>query len=160
MIITIEDIRKVRNVAQNIDDKARVDTYIEEVETLFLIPQFGAKLFKEISENRDDFELLMDGGFYDGDKQYLPGLILATSYLVYSRFVVNQAINVTAFGAVFKHGEFSEKIDEANLVRVSRQSEKIGLQYLKQCVEYLTWTKQLPCKTKPISRRKFKIIGD
>ena len=101
MIITANDIRTVRAIAQNINETDRIDTYIEEVENLFLIPQFGARLFKEISEKKPEFTLLLNGGFYDSDKKHIPGLIKAVAYLVYSRFVINQPINITAFGAVF-----------------------------------------------------------
>ena len=46
MIITANDIRTVRAIAQNINETDRIDTYIEEVENLFLIPQFrSAKAF-------------------------------------------------------------------------------------------------------------------
>ncbi len=160
MIITANDIRTVRAIAQNINETDRIDTYIEEVENLFLIPQFGARLFKEISEKKPEFTLLLNGGFYDSDKKHIPGLIKAVAYLVYSRFVINQPINITAFGAVFKNGEFSEKIDEANLIRAAKQAEKIGMEYLNQCVDFLVFTNKLPTATGLITKRKFKIIGD
>lgn len=160
MIITANDIRTVRAIAQNINETDRIDTYIEEVENLFLIPQFGARLFKEINENKPEYGLLLNGGFYDGDKKHIPGLIKAVAYLVYSRFVINQPINITAFGAVFKNGEFSEKVDEQNLIRAAKQAEKIGLEYLSQCVEFLIFDNKISCGTGLITKRKFKIIGD
>lgn len=159
MIITADDIRKYRPIAQNINATDRIDTYIVEVETLFLIPQLGAKLFKDIDTNKSNYSLLIDGGYYNNDESHFAGLLAAVSYLAYARFILNQPFNVTALGNVFKNSEFSEKADMATTARMSNQAEKIGLEYLRQCVEYLKSTGRLADSVKTIRKNKLTIIG-
>lgn len=160
MIITVEDIRKVRPIADNLNDEKRLLPYIDECEKLFLIPAIGASLYKKINDNISEYEELLSGGYYDNDTKYFNGLRQAMGYLVYSRFVRNQNVNATAFGMVFKEGQFSEKVDEKTIVRIANDAEKIGLRYLSECVEYLNYSSD-SCETKQVIRnKKFRVIGD
>lgn len=47
MIITIEDIRKIRQIAGNIKED-RVDIYIREAELLDIVPVIGAELYERV----------------------------------------------------------------------------------------------------------------
>jgi hypothetical protein len=155
-MIDYNDIKHVRPIADNINEGKRIQPYINEVEKLYLIPYLGAKRFKEISENKSEHEDLFKGGFYDEDSKYFAGLNEASGYLVYSRFLKNNQVNVTAFGVVVKQGQFSEQVDEKTLIRSANDAEKIGLEYLNQCLEYLN---QDSCKNTKVSKRKFRAIG-
>lgn len=161
MIIKPEDIRKVRAIAKNIEDLQRIEPYIEETEKLDVIPVIGAELYKKIDDDSSEFNELLNGGYYNNDTCYFEGLISAIAYLSYSRFVINNAVNVTAFGVVFKQTQFSEKVDEATLFRHANETKKIGFEYLSQCYEYLKFKGYFDncCKTKIIGKRKFKAIG-
>lgn len=56
MILTPEDVRKVRPIAENINDPARLMTYLAEAENLRLIDAIGASLYQWLDET--DFSML------------------------------------------------------------------------------------------------------
>lgn len=161
MITSSEDIRKVRPIAENVNDTKRIDPYIEECEKLFLMPAIGPATYKLLDgENKPDyFETLMSGGYYDNDTKHFPGIREAMGYLVYSRVARNQNVNVTAFGLVAKSGQFSEPIDYKEKIAIANDAEKIGLTYLKQCVDYLNFGKTESDKRNFKVKSKFKVIG-
>lgn len=161
MIITAEDIRKVRPIAENVNDAKRLIPYIEECEKIFLLPAVGPVMYKllDAEDKPENFETLMSGGYYDNDTKYFPGLRDAMGYLVYSRFARNQNANSTAFGIVVKQGQFSDAIDEKTIVRISNDAQKIGLSYLGQCVDYINFGNEA-CVNKSLKvKSKFKSIG-
>lgn len=173
MIITPENIRDVRPIAENVNDLKRLVPYIKECEKLYIIPALGAKKYMiidtAIAESikdpgpvplTDALKNLMNGCFYDDDNMHCEGLNTAMGYLVYSRFVRNQNVNVTAFGIVTKNGDFSEKVDDKTIVRIANDAEKIGLEYLKQCVDFLNFGLNSEDKRRFSGKRKFKAIGD
>lgn len=163
MIFTPEDIREVRPISENVNDIKRLSPYIDECENLFLIPAIGSKQYKALEEATtpltEELENLLNGCYYADDAKYCSGLKKAMGYLVYSRFVRNQQANATAFGMVTKRSEFSEPLDEKTIVRIANDAEKIGLEYLQQCVDYYNYGKE--CSEKQnYTRTKIKIIGD
>jgi hypothetical protein len=161
MIVTFQDIRKVRPIAENMVDEKRLLPYMKEVEELHLIPTLGASLYKQIDDSPSDFLTALDGGYYNNDQCYSAGLKQAFGYLVYSRFLYNQGLNVTAFGAVSKTTQFSDPADEATIVRAANEARKIGLEYLSQSVAYLKFIGAIDCCKQPIKRNtKFLTIGD
>jgi len=172
MIIQPQDIRAVRPIAENVNDEKRLVPYIEECETLYLITKLGAKQFLSIEKAIKDSQLetpvplpeaitsLMDGCYFDSDNQHCQGLKQAMGYLVYSRFVRNQNVNVTAFAVVAKSGQFSENVDEKTIIRISNDAEKIGLEYLKQCIDFLNFGKEKRDQRNFKPKCKFKAIGD
>jgi len=161
MITAPEDIRKVRPIAENVNDTKRLVPYIEESETLFLIPAIGPAIYKILdSEDKPDYyEQLMSGGYYDNDTKHFPGIREAMGYLVYSRFARNQNVNATAFGLVAKQGQFSEQIDYKEKIAIANDAEKIGLEYLRQCIDYLNFGKSESDKRNYKVKSKFKVIG-
>lgn len=156
-MIEYNDIKHVRPIADNINEAKRIQPYINEVETLYLMPHFGAKRYKKIEADKAACEDLFKGGYYDDDNRYFAGLNEAAGYLVYSRFVKNNQINVTAFGIVNKQGQFSEQADERQIIRTANDAEKIGLEYLRQCVEFLNFGNS--CASTFKSKRKLRAIG-
>ena len=159
MIGTYTNIRNVRPIADNMADEKRLKPYIQEAETLYLIPAFGASLYKDIDENIQDYQTLLDGGYYDENKKHFAGLSEAIGYLAYSRMVRNQQGNITAFGAVQKLGDFSQPLDAKMILTLANDAEKIGLEYLSQCVDYLRFIKKIDCSVKPFVKRRIKSIG-
>jgi len=160
MIITASDIRTVRPVAANLSDSDRIDTYIAEAENLWVRPALGPAVYKAIEADRTAYSALLSGGYYDSDEKYCNGLTAAVAYLAYSRFIKNQGVNITAFGVVLKKSDYSEPVDEKTIARAANDAEKIGTQYLRECVEYLKYTEQLECSVKsPKTSRRFIKIG-
>lgn len=158
MIITPNDIRSVRPIAENVNDDKRMTPLIDECEKLFLIPAIGAKMYKSLDANPkpDNYDMIMNGGYYNDDNDYFPGLREAMGYLVYSRFVRGQNVNATAFGMVTKQGQFSEPVDERTIKNVANDAEITGLNYLQQTVDYINFG----VRQSPVVRRiKFRAIG-
>lgn len=171
MINTYSNIRNVRPIAENVIDEVRIKPYLAEVENLFLIPNLGAPLYKEIDdylktlegegehEHNAAFDLLLTGGFYDENTKHFTGLNEALGYLSYSRFVRNQNVNATAFGLVQKQGQFSNHVDDKTIISISKDAENIGQKYLAQCVTYLKFIDKID-ECKSFKRTyKFKTIG-
>ena len=160
MIASINDIKNIRPIADNIPSN-RITVYLKEAENLYVIPAFGASLFKNISDNQENFVTLLEGGFYDNDKHYFEGLRKSIAYIAYSKMILNQDFNVTAFGTMFKNSEYSEHSNEKTLLRISNDALAIGLRYLDECVDYLKHIKVLSCCSNQTDRnRRIKIIGE
>ena len=160
MIASINDIKNIRPIADNIPNN-RITVYLKESENLYVIPAFGASLFKNISDNQENFVTLLEGGFYDNDKHYFEGLRKSIAYIAYSKMILNQDFNVTAFGTMFKNSEYSEHSNEKTLLRISNDALAIGLRYLDECVDYLKHIKVLSCCLNQTDRnRRIKIIGE
>lgn len=159
MIIEYADVRKVRSIADNVLDDKRIRPYIEEIQDLYIRPMFGVKLYKQIENNKPAFEELFAGGEYDNDARHFAGLRKAAGLLVYSRLILNQNINVVAFGVVAKTTELSEPTSEGALIRASNQASSTGAEYLKECVEYLQFKGYIKTCKKPKITGKVRVIG-
>lgn len=175
MIINTDDIRKCRAIALNIDEIQRLDPYIKEAELLWVMPALTAELYYKIEQivsfdeetgereldTPGDYETLIAGGYYDDNKKYCAGLVLAVAYLAYARLIIQNPINITAFGVVRKISESSEPVEDGTIVRISKDAEKIGREYLQQCVNYIEFMDLDDGVEEviPRRRRKFKAIG-
>ena len=60
-IITPDDIRKVRPIAENVKDCKRIEPYIREVETLDVMPAIGVSLYKQITDDSFSSSLKTNG---------------------------------------------------------------------------------------------------
>lgn len=156
MLITENDIRAIRPIANNLNAKDRLLPYIEEAENLFVIDTLGAANYKAISEDASKFDLVLNGGYYEkcGQTAHLVGLKAAIAYLAYSRFLLNQQVNVTSFGVVVKNGELSNPVDNKQVIYQSNQAKEIGLKYLNEVAEYLSI-----CRTRKNTWPKIRVIG-
>ncbi len=142
MILRSDDIRRVRPVAENLNDISRLEPYIKEAENLRhptseeeLPPYHGTEV------DRSDILAVFYGGYYQGcgcaEIQHNPGLIPAIAYIAYSRFLGNNQINATAFGVVTKLGEFSSPSSDMSVVRAQNEARMVGEAYLKKSIEHL-----------------------
>lgn len=108
---------------------------------------------KKIEVDGDNVIKALDGGYWTdkcGCYKQSPGLKNAIAYLAYSRFLINNPVNPTAFGVVYKDGEFSTKVEDSILVRTAAEASKIGEAYLSKALEYFRHLGLLPeCKTTP-----------
>ena len=174
MILNYNDIRNVRPIAENINDPARLEPYIREAETLRLVDAIGANLYRWLDETdfsglgpfqyggvtvtKDQYTAAMEGGYYDGGRS--EGLKIAIAYIAYSRFIVNNPINPTAFGVRYKDGEFSTRVEDNIIIRSSNEARNIGEAYLEKAINHLKALRLLtPCtKYKESPARKI-IIG-
>lgn len=162
MILNPQDLRKVRTIAENLNDPARLTMYIHEAETLRLIDAIGSPLYRWLDETnfegegpfiytrpdnldvtltKEQYNVLMDGGYYESTcscscgNHRTEGLKCAIAYIAYQRFSMNNPINATAFGMRYKDGEFSSRVEDNVLVRNANESRKIGEAYLLNAVD-------------------------
>lgn len=169
MIITVEDIRKVRDIARNIDEE-RVNVFIREAEVLDIIPEIGAELYERFNQigkivvdaERADLETeagediyalseadltteehkFLYGGYYTDDcgkERYISGIKEALCYFAYARLVRNAQINVTRYGVVTKLGEESEPTSQARIAATAADALNIGKAMLADALRY--WRK-------------------
>lgn len=164
MITTPQDVQKVRAVAINVADEA-IEPYIEDAEKQDIIPVIGADLYFEIEANRDDpkYKELLEGGTYtDCDcagTQYSRGLIVAVAYLAYSRMLIFGDIQYTAFGAVLKNSQYSQKPGETDKIRAADAAKKMGFAVLQNVAGYIRANGLDTCCTpKRVSRPKYVAI--
>lgn len=172
MIITVEDIRKVRDIARNID-KERVNVFIREAEVLDIIPEIGAELYEHYNQlgtegansnlTPEEQTFLLGGYYVDdcGKERYISGIKEALCYFAYARLVRNAQINVTRYGVVTKLGEESEPTSQARIAATAADALNIGKAMLADALRY--WRKHgagVCCKGgTQRSKRKFVAIG-
>lgn len=174
MILNSNDIRNVRPIAENINDPARLEPYIREAETLRLVDAIGASLYRWLDETdfsgpgpfqygdvaitKDQYAAVMEGGYYGGGRS--EGLKIAIAYIAYSRFIVNNPINPTAFGVRYKDGEFSTRVEDNIIIRSSNEARNIGEAYLEKAINHLKAMQLLtPCTEYTESPARKIIIG-
>jgi hypothetical protein len=180
MIVAANHIRKVRAVSASIPD-GNIEPYIQEAENLHVRTTLTPELYKRIEDtvitdnlevptasNDDDqittgaeFDTLLLGGYYDNDTKYFAGLIAAVAYLAHSRLVMEHGVTATSFGMTTAGGgEFGQPVDYKTRKHSSNKSEKIGLEYLAGCVEYLKFTEVIPSDSTTRRRKRFRAIGN
>lgn len=150
------DIATIRPIAKNVNTIERVRTYMEEVSRLEILPIVGAAQYQNIEQGNVPLtDPLFVGGYYtvvehgNTITKYQSGLNNALLYLTYSRLILNNQVNVTAFGVVQKKTELSEPIDEVNLIRQANEAEMIGKEYLRQVADYVNSQNDCTCCKKP-----------
>ena len=102
-----------------------------------------------VTITRAQYNALMHGGYYDVPgcaSGYSQGLSAAIAYIAYARFVVNNPINVTAFGVKTKSSAYSENVSDTILIRSANDAQKIGEAYLAKCVEQLKSFGLIECR--------------
>lgn len=172
MIATVDYIRRVRTIAQNIDGLNRIEPYIREAESLNILPQIGADVYRWLDETdftgpgpwtfstaagrsvmvtQNDLEAILFGGYYDGpcESGHSMGLVAAASYYAYARAVLDNQVNVTSFGVVKKRTEFSDPVDSNTLIQVSREAKKLGDEVIREVVAHLRALGLLDCGSMP-----------
>lgn len=164
MITTPSDVQAVRGVAINVAPEA-IEPFIDDAEKQDVIPAIGADLYFEIEANRDDpkYTGVLSGGTYAdrdcGETKYSRGLIIAVAYLAYSRMLIFGDIQYTAFGAVLKNAQFSQKPGETDKIRAADAAKKMGFAILQNVAGYIRANFSTPCCTsKRVSRPKFMVI--
>ena len=152
-IVTWEDIQENKSIAIKLAE-TRVVPFIEETERMRIIPVIGFKLYQNLVDwdtlapvdkliTDEQYAILVNGGGYDTGTEninrnhYNGGLKRAIIYLTYSRLILQNQVNVTAFGVVSKLSDLSAPVDTETLVRTSNANKMIGEEILAQCQTYL-----------------------
>ena len=190
MIITVEDIRKVRAIARNIDEE-RVNVFIREAEMLDLIPEIGAQIYERFNQlgtivvdaeraelqteegaeiyalseadlTTEEYKFLFGGYYTDdcGGEKKIAGIKEALAYFAYARLVRNAQVNVTPYSVVRKLGEESEPTSQTTIASVSADAYNIGKALLAETLRYWRKYGEGKCCAKPIRKKKFLASGN
>lgn len=125
-------------------DEEKIETYIRESESIDIKPALGDAFYLDVKEHPEKYELLLDGGVYEGKngKRLLTGLKTALAYYTYARIVKNGDSNVTRYGLVQKESEYSSHIEFKEKVMAYDDAFSIADRYLKECVMFLNENKE------------------
>lgn len=145
MIATPQDLRAVRSVAINVADEA-ITPFIEDAEKQDVLPAIGAELYFAIEADpaADQYKDLLGGTTFtgrDGKTLYTRGLIAAIAYLAYARMLILGDIQYTAYGAVLKNAQYSQKPSEVDKIRAADAAKKTGFAILQTVADYLRDTR-------------------
>lgn len=164
MITSPQTVQSVRAVAVNVAPEA-IEPFIEDAEKQDVLPVIGAELYFEIDRDpcNEKYRTLLYGGTFvdcNGTTQYSRGLTVAVAYLAYSRMLIFGDIQYTAFGAVLKTTQFSQRPGEVDKIRAADSAKKIGLAILQDVAGYVKSIRsESCCSTGRVSRPKFVAIG-
>lgn len=138
MITTIENIKELPGMAENIRDK-RIIPYLQEVEDASIIPAIGAELYERLDSGELADDTLISGGYYDTKqgRRLCHGIRKAVAYIAYAKMLRANKVSVTAFGVTEKRGNFSQSADETSVNYAANHADKMGTFYLDSSIEYL-----------------------
>lgn len=133
MLITIADIKAVRDISENINQTKRINNFIEEAEQVDVKPVLnacGKDFFYYITLKNDespvdaDIEKLLAGGTYvnsSGETISFNGLRKVIALYAYARIIQNNAVHITATGNVQKNNQYSTSLQQGSSFGVNRQ---------------------------------------
>lgn len=153
LLITLDDIKAIKQISQNINAVERLQPYIQEAQMFDVREKLGSLFYHDMIKNITDakYIALLDGGTYTDNasptnEYHFAGLKPAIAYFAYSRYILNGQVTATGFGVVRKTNEFSESVEEKTLVRLSTQARMAGDALMGDVItflniKYATYTK-------------------
>ena len=150
-LITVEDIRAVRQIASNIDDVASVDPYIIEAQNVDLRKLLGIKFFnlwlKELALELVPVRAsnILSGCVYEVDDIEInfPDIKPLIAYYAYARTIPNLGKRVTRFGAVKKVSNFSEHLEASEISAMIIEAKSNAKVYEEDLLYFLSNNKDI-----------------
>ncbi len=140
-LITIEDIKEVRPVAQL--DPKRVDPYITEAQENDLRPILGDALFYDFVTNSSNTKYLdlLKGKVYTkgGYTISFPGVKPMICYFALARITHNNAINLTSYGVVQKEMNGSQPVDQRLIGAMVTELRDVANSYQSRLIDFLKY---------------------
>ncbi len=181
LLINKSDFADYRAVSANRDDK-RIDPFIQEAQEFELRGFLGDPLYYDMLAKIDHYNTekesnpdyvatadeqkyldLLNGVSYEweGNTIQFKGVKPVLVYYAYSRFLSNNNIVSTRFGAVQKKNDYSDPIDSREMARVITKAESDGKKYGVDVERFLnTKSADYPkWEDRCGSRRKLKGLG-
>lgn len=147
LIITIENIKEFRPIAESIPP-ARIIPYIQEAQQLDLKRLLGDPLYLDFMNRFDNsadgkytaYQQLLNGVDYTYGTLTLnhPGLIGYMVYMSLARFMVNNPINITKYGAVQKTTDHSDPVDPKTMAAAVAELRSNALALQVDIIKFLT----------------------
>jgi hypothetical protein len=147
-LVTLEDMRRVRPIVQNIQRFERFEPFVKKSQLLDIRPILGVRLFTELltSSTETRFQNLLNGETYtdaSGNDVYFVGLKDIICLFSFGRFIEQHGINITETGAVEKNIQEATPVDYRRLDRVSRDATTEAKQYVEDLKMYLYYKREL-----------------
>lgn len=141
-LVTIEDMRRVRPIVQNIQRFEKFEQFVKQAQMLDIRPILGPRLFAELLDLRDDerFQDLLNGEAYQDASSIdviFVGLKDIICLFAFSRFIIQHGVTVTESGAVQKQGQDSQPVDWKMLDKQSREAKTEAIAYVEDLRQYL-----------------------
>ncbi|RKD19015.1 hypothetical protein BCY91_14150 [Pelobium manganitolerans] len=159
LLITVDNIRDIRAIAESVDDVDRLDPYISEAQQVELKELMGVEFFyhmlmlisdyynkkKEdpdyISTPEEELYLkLLKGGEYltaQGHSVRFSGLATVLSYFSYARLLMNDNMKHTNGGFVVKKTEFSDPASANMIIKRHQDARSMALSHWADVTMYL-----------------------
>ena len=149
-LITLDDIKAVRQIASNIDDVASIDPYIIEAQLFDLRRLLGIKFFniltKELALDPTPVRAsnILTGCTYEVDEVEISfaGIKPLIAYYAYARAVPNLGKRIARFGAVKKVTNFSEHLEPAELSAMVIEAKSNAKVYEEDLLYFLDNNKE------------------
>ena len=133
------DFKDFRDISANIKDE-KINIFIREAQFLDIRTFLGAELYAEM---QDDF----DEGLFEFDNQLFNdlwfgvdafnGYMNAGIYFAYTRFLLQQQVNVSRFGVESVQSDISEDISNPQIRSKTFDSRKVALKYQEATHDFL-----------------------
>lgn len=142
LLITIDDIKAVKQISSNINVAERVQGYVSEAQVFDVKPRLGSVFYHDLITNVSltIYQELLTGKTYTDSASlahHFLGLKPAIAYYAYARYILNAQAVVTPFGAVRKLDQNSEPLDEKSLVRMANQARMAADALMNDAIEFL-----------------------
>lgn len=144
LLITLDDIRAIKQISQNINAVDRLQPYIQEAQLFDVKEKLGPVFYHDVIKNNSDqkYQDLLNGITYTdnaspANEYHFAGLKSAIAYYAYARYILNGQITATGFSVVRKTNEFSEPVEEKTLVRLSTQARMAGDALMNDAINFL-----------------------
>lgn len=144
-LITLANIQAVKSISLNINESKQLNPYILEAQNFDLRELLGDTFYLDLIADfialpsLTKYSLLFNGGeyTYQNEKYYLDGIKQFLVYSTYARYVVNSGVISTATGMVAKTNQYSEKVDEKTIMRLSTQARSGATFCEENIIKYL-----------------------
>lgn len=144
LLITLDDIRTIKQISQNINAVDRIQPFIQEAQMFDVKGKLGSLFYHDMIKNITDskYQDLLNGTTYSdnsspANEYHFSGLKPAIAYYTYARYILNGQVSATNFSVVRKTNEFSDPVDEKTLVRLSTQARNAADALMDDCISFL-----------------------
>lgn len=153
LLITLDDIKAIKQISQNINAVERLQPYIQEAQLFDVKGKLGPLFYHDMIKNVSDqkYQELLNGITYTdnatpSNEYHFIGIKTAIAYYAYARYILNGQVTATGFSVVRKTNEFSEPVEDKTLVRLSTQARMAADALMDDCrdfldIKYQTYTK-------------------
>ena len=148
-LITLQDVATVKGVSLNVNDTKQLAPHIFEAQNFDLRELLGDAFYLALiddfvaSPSLDEYTFIFNGGnyVYNGETFYMDGIKQYLIHSVYARYIANSGVISTASGLVNKTNQYSEKVDEKTITRLTSHARSSATFCEEKIKKYLSRNK-------------------